>query len=40
MNDYIARFTKMVDGLKNHPKIQVTHFHIFPPATDEEILSI
>lgn len=38
MNDYIARFTKMVEGLKNHPKIQVTHFHTFPPATEEEIL--
>ncbi len=40
MNTYLARFSKMVEDLQNHPKVQVTHFHLFPPATDKQILFV
>lgn len=37
MNTYLSRFNKMVEELREHPKVVVLHYHIFPPATDEQI---
>ncbi len=37
MESYLLRFQKMVEELREHPKVQVTHFHTFPPASDQEI---
>ncbi len=40
MNDYLARFHKMVESLNHHPKVQLLHFHTFPPASDENIKKV
>ncbi len=40
MEDYLVRFGKMVEDLKNHPKIQVSRFHTFPPAGIDQIRKV
>ncbi len=38
MDDYLDRFKAMVEELKAHPDVVVTHFNIFPPASERSIL--
>lgn len=40
MNSYLSRFNEMVEGLRKHPKVVVLHYHIFPPATNEQIAQV
>ncbi len=37
METYLKRFEKMVAELQSHPKIQVSNYHCFAPASDEQI---
>jgi len=37
MKNYLEKFKKMVDELKNHPQIEVKEFVVNPPATNQQI---
>ena len=40
MDDYLERFKAMVEELKAHPDVVVTHFLTFPPVSERVISRI
>jgi hypothetical protein len=38
MEDYLERFKAMVEELRAHPDVVVTHFHVFPPVSERVLL--
>lgn len=38
MEDYLDRFKAMVEELREHPDVVVTHFNVFPPVSERAFL--